>query len=197
MMAFKPGEAELYMKTNAGAPGIVGYPETPTESLRAWLADPAVIANGWTASNVAASVKIFTSQISEAQIVALHGHCDVYLSLSRGEGFDIPAFCAKLAGNLMVYVNSGGPADFSTPDDYEVSRRGAVECHRVYGWQDGATYLDILPSAAVHGLRSAASRARGPISERISTMARCAALTVGAGMLNNLKQLVGPAGKVY
>jgi len=196
MMAFKPGKEELHIKTNGGAPGIVDYPETPTDSIRHWLSEPIVVSNGWTAENVASSIKIYTSQISEKQIVALHAHCDVYLSLSRGEGFDIPAFCAKLAGNRMVHTQSGGPQDYSTPDDFTVPIKGTTDCHRVYGWQDGATYLAVDPMDAVYYMKSAA-RCVETSDLEWSSIAGFDARVVGGHMLENLTELVGKNGKVY
>ncbi len=196
MMAFKPGEAELHVKTNDGANGIIGYPETPTDSLREWMSNKDVLAKGWNERNVSSSIRLYTSQISESQIVALHGHCDIYLSLSRGEGWDIPAFCSKLAGNIMVYTPNGGPCDYASVDDYEVPNVGTVDCHRVYGWQDGATYLDIESEASVPGLKSAARRVSEKRDSSFS-MNSFRANDVGHLMLKNLAELVGDSGKVY
>lgn len=198
MRAFRPGEAELYLKTSEFASSLPDYPE-PVAALHGWLTDPEVKAQGWTLQNVEASIHVFMKKISSDQLTALHGLCDVYVTLSRGEGFDMPAFDAKLAGNLMVYTPSGGPQDFAHPVDYLVPEVGRVPCHPFYKWGETATYLDFDLADASKAMREAyeevefsgarAGRSGGrPITEA-HHLAKFRAGTIGQNMLSHLREL--------
>ena len=160
LRAFRPGEAELYIKTSEFAPTVPGYPE-PTTCVRQLVEDEAVKARGWTLGNVMpGGVKIFQAVLSASQLVALHALGDVYVTLSRGEGFDMPAFDSKLSRNRMVYTPSGGPQDFAYEHDYRVPATGRVPCASLYGWPEGSTYLDFSVDDAVAAMQRAASDMR-------------------------------------
>ena len=57
-------------------------------------------------------VEIVTRTWSEREIDALHGTADVYLLLTRGEGWCIPAFDAAAFGNAVVATRFGGVLDY-------------------------------------------------------------------------------------
>lgn len=159
MRAFKPSEAMLYLKTSAFFSSTGGYYENANKVLEEALEDDEVISNGWRSGNVSDWIKIITKQLSTEQIVSIHKLCDVYVTLSRGEGFDMPAFDAKLSGNLMMYTPNGGPIDFSSPMDCLVPKSGMIACHPIYRWETDACYLDFEEEEAIAAYRKMATRA--------------------------------------
>ena len=155
MLAFRPGDAELMLKTSKYAPKFAGYPKGPGEACALWLDDERVRRNGWTAENVHPSIRMIRERLTEAQMVALHGWSDIYVTLSHGEGFDMPAFDAKLAGNRMVYTESGGPEDFAGSGDVLVPTAGSVPCHPFYQWEGNARGTGYWLEDAAEALREA------------------------------------------
>ena len=155
LRAFQPGEAELHVKTSEFVPELPEYPG-PSACVRKLVETDAAKAHGWTLDNVLGSVKIYQAKMPASQLVALHGLGDIYVTLSRGEGFDMPAFDAKLSRNRMIYTPSGGPQDFAYEHDYIVPARGTVPCPSFYRWGDGATYLDFDVADASVAMRAAA-----------------------------------------
>jgi hypothetical protein len=155
LRAFRPGQARLKLKTSPRAPDCEGYPSSPERSVHDWMEDETVRANGWTLHNINRSVQLTKKYISAKQLLELHRIGDVYVSLSRGEGFDMPAFDAKLAGNLMVYTPSGGPQDFAGEHDAMVPPAGEITCHGWYNWGPESMYLDYELSDAVTALQRA------------------------------------------
>lgn len=196
LKAFRPKEAHLVIKSSALRFPIQGYPISPEEALVACLNDPDVLSNGWTESNVKDAVEIIARRITHEAIVGLHRFGDVYVTLSRGEGFDMPAFDAKLAGNLMMYTPSGGPQDFAGETDVLVAPSGALSCHPFYQWEPDAMYLDYDLRDVVHAFRTAHGRAIHDRNNRDLTM--FSAERVGQSMLENLNQIVAnTVGKVF
>lgn len=201
LRAFVPGEAQLVLRCSELRAPIDGYPRGPREALRAMLEKPKVKANGWTSDNVKRAVEVVSEKLTDEGILKLHGFGEVYVTLSRGEGFDMPCFDAKLAGNIVVYTPSGGPQDFTDQRDVLVPASGSIACHPFYGWEQEATYLDFDLKQAIDGLREARSRARQlSMFNEQKTLGKLEAFTserVGAEMLSSLQDLVGPEGKVY
>lgn len=156
LTAFGPSEATLSLKTSRYGPRVDGYPDSPKVAVIEALEDPAVRAKGWTKNNVAESLFIITKRLSDIDIGRMHRWGDIYVSVSRGEGFDMPAYDAKLAGNRLVYTPTGGPLDFSDEYDVLVPSDGKVDCHDFYGWQPGARYLDYRVEEAAEALKRAA-----------------------------------------
>lgn len=193
LRAFQPGEAELYVKTSQFAPDLPEYPE-PTHCVRGIVENDAQVkANGWTLTNtMPQAVKIFQAKLPDTQLVALHGLGDVYVTLSRGEGFDMPAFDAKLSRNRMIYTPSGGPQDYAHATDYLVPTNGRVPCPVFYKWGDGATYLDFDVDAAADAMRHARAdvlwgHAHEPVDA--SPYDRFTLAHVGQQMLGYLQEL--------
>jgi glycosyltransferase involved in cell wall biosynthesis len=158
LRAFRPGQAELFLRVNALVTQVVDFPQTPTVVVHQALGHGSVRANGWTIHNVNLGVKWIAARLPAARLVDLHAVGDVYVTLSRGEGWDLPAYAAKLAGNLLVYTPSGGPQDFAGPADVRVEPSGTMPCHPFYRWNTDACYLDFELDAAVVGLQEAARR---------------------------------------
>jgi len=191
LRAFRPGQAMLMLKTSEKSPPLLDYPTSPMEALRGWITDEAVLANGWTPDNLDRGVRILAKRLSGEQMVQLHSMGDCYVTLSRGEGFDMPAFDSKLAGNLMVYTPSGGPQTFCGELDELVPQTGSVDCHPFYEWPDDATYLDYDMDAAVAALRNAAESVRKGDRCRGMDVTPFSALSVGRKMRELLERIAG------
>lgn len=182
LKAFNPGQAMLMLKTSAKTPTKVeGYPSGPEASLAEWLDDRWVQSNGWNIERVQRFVSIKRTMLSASQIVEMHRMGDVYVSMSRGEGVDMPAFDAKLAGNLMVYVPSG-PQDFAGSEDERVQVAGLVPCHPFYNWEDGATYNDYRINDAVAAMKRAYQKVLAGKRCRGVDLTEFSAAAVGAKM---------------
>lgn len=154
LRAFKPGEAHFYIKTAPLITTIAGYPQNPTASIGIWLKDERVIANGWDLSKVNRNVFFVVGRLSEEKLRSLHDIGDVYVTLSRGEGFEMSAYDAKLAANRMVYTPSGGPPDFAGPGDLLVPASGKIACHAFYEWGPDDKYLDYDLDVAAEKMRA-------------------------------------------
>ncbi len=61
-------------------------------------------------------VEVVTRTYSEAEVDALHAFGDCFVSLSRGEGWSIPAFDAAAFGNAVVTPRFGGPLEYLSPE---------------------------------------------------------------------------------
>jgi glycosyltransferase involved in cell wall biosynthesis len=59
-----------------------------------------------------AAVHLVTRDLSNGEISALHARGDCFVSLSRSEGWGIPAFDAATAGNPVVITGYGGHLDY-------------------------------------------------------------------------------------
>lgn len=188
MLAFKPNEAQLVMKTSKFAPSYIGYPKNVGESVGEWLDDERVKENGWTEKTLHPSIRMITESVEAERIRALHSWADIYVTLSHGEGFDMPAFDSKLAGNRLVYTASGGPEDFATPDDVAVPFAGHETCHPWYDWSDEAQWTVSRAEDAVDALREAAKRRDEPCGEVSSSFS-----TVSVGQ--QMKELLDPLGR--
>ena len=129
--------------------------------------------------------------LPHADLVRMHATGDVYVTLSRGEGFDMPALDAKLAGNLMLFVREGGPADFCGSEDIAIAPNGTVLANPGYRWEPDAVYLDYSVNDAIAGFRKA--------FERVKAGRRCRGLDitpwrsdkVGERMRSYLEELHG------
>lgn len=139
MRAFRPGEARLLIKRQ------YVHKSMPTPEK---VAEEGFGQNGWDLSNWQAHITIESRTFSAADMVEkIHGAGDVYVSASRGEGFDMPAYAAKLAGRRVITTDSGGPRDFLGERDVLIRKTGVVRVHRdyaVHGWEPTSTYADYL-----------------------------------------------------
>jgi len=194
MMAIKPGEAKLYFKTSSTAPKFVDYPLSPEESLHRWMEDDRVKANGWNIEEAQKNIFLIKRRIPPKQILALHRMGDIYLSLSRGEGFDMPAYDAKLAGNMLVYTPSGGPQSFASTDDVCVPvLDSSVPCHPFYRWGN-AEYKDWSLSDSAACIHRAYQHVLGSKWDNSGhDMSAFSAETVGAGMRKNIEEVLEKA----
>ena len=198
MRAFQPGEAVLAIKTSPGAPKFDDYPVDVKEALALALKDELVKANGWATDKIP-GIFLKQANLSLDQIFGFHKVSDVYISLSSGEGFDMPAYDAKLAGNLMVYTASGGPQDFAGPMDVHVTTSKMKPVSSFYSWwEKDAQYLDIDVDQAAIALRSAHARVLGGVKTSVTHLEQFRAENVGREMLKNLEAIVEPwQGRVF
>lgn len=193
LMAFQPGEAYLILKTNERSPFFDGYPTGPEVALSEWLADDRVKKMGWTEKNLNRGICLLNRFLTTEKMIELHAVGDVYVTLSRGEGMDMPAMDSKLAGNMMVYTPSGGPQAFASVEDIKVPSSGTVPCHPFYRWPSDATYLDYDMEAAVLALRAAAEvvKTRQPaLPEQCIDSTSFSAECVGRKMAGYVRELV-------
>jgi len=116
MRAFCPDEAELILKL-----GPLPWTRTPFPApeyvIAAELDSYEARENGWTTENWPRSIQIVDALLSAEEMLDLESRTDIYVSGSRGEGIDLPAFRARLAGRRIVTTASGGPEDFLDEDD--------------------------------------------------------------------------------
>lgn len=191
LRAFQPGDAMLLLKTSERAPDFEDYPSRPMTALKTCLEDGAVQKQGWTEGNVERGVFVIARRLSFQQMIELHRMGDVYVTLSRGEGFDMPAFDSKLSGNLMVYTPSGGPQDFSGERDALVPRTGLVDCHPFYRWPQGSKYIDYDVDWAVAAMQRAAEAIGSGLRARGMDIYPFSAEAVGQRCRGYLEELAG------
>lgn len=190
--AFKPGEATLSIKTGSNFyPKTKNYPKSPAEAIARALEDDVVKANGWTVSNLESGFEVSTQRWPEAMIQALHRNRDFYCSFAHGEGWDMPAFDAVLAGTRVIMSCSGGPEQFVSRDaqhgNVVIPDNGLmVQSDPCYGWGD-ACYWDYNVEAAVTALRTAADQLHEP--HETQDMSSYAPKAVGELMLSCLNKL--------
>lgn len=147
MRAFRPNQCSLFMKVS----GLqTGFP-SPEHFLGQILREPEVQRNGWRGPT---GITIDRRVLTRAEMLGIvHGRGDVYVSASRGEGVDMPAFEAKLAGRRVVTTDSGGPRDFLGEHDVLVRRTGEIAVPHTYHWEPGATQGDYALSELVEALQ--------------------------------------------
>jgi hypothetical protein len=157
MRAFRPGEAELIVKTSKSNPRFTTYPNGPVEAVSVALGDEAVRANGWTETNISPSIRMIRERLTDKQMVGLHGWADIYVSVAHGEGFDMPAYDSALAGNRIVYTPSGGPEDYTGEHDVMVEGCGIEPVDPFYDWEESATWASVTLDGVVSALKKAAN----------------------------------------
>lgn len=186
MSAFRPGEAELYLRC-----GKFKEDSPPAAAVVRLLTGSASASkNGWdklSIEDVFKSIVVVDRTLSEQELLQLHEKGDVYVSLSRGEGFDMPSFDSKLAGKRLVYTETAAK-DFAGPDDIVVPRTGTVAAHPTYGWA-GATYGDYRIEDACLALRRAAAEVNNNIAPKPLDLTSWTSTAVGDLMRRNLEEL--------
>lgn len=190
LRAFKPGEAKLYLKTSETSPRYDNYPRSPDLSIESWLSDEG-IRDDWTLETVNQNIHVIKKRISPAQIFQLHRMGDIYLSLSRGEGWDMPAYDSMLAGNRLVFTPSGGPQEYADgATSYQVQVSGSVPVNDFYNWGD-AEYLGWSMEDAVKQMRrSARDVSEGLPAEVKADLAEFSPSDVGSLMRRSIEELV-------
>lgn len=108
----------LTLKCNAFWRTTGCYPTDAEESIRYWLGNDNVRANGWTGDNVHDKIAvIWDKRYSRQEMVDLYCRHHAYVQSGRAEGFDLCSLDAKCAGLRIVGVGWGGPSQFMGPED--------------------------------------------------------------------------------
>jgi len=192
LRAFEPGEAKFYLKTSETSPDFGDYPRSPDASIERWLTKEG-LSGKWSLDQVNQNIHVIKKRISPEQIFQLHRMGDIYLSLSRGEGWDMPAYDAKLAGNLLVWTASGGPQEYAGQDSFFVDSLGTQPAHPFYKWDD-AEYLSWDYVHAVKQMQKAAgevnSTLKPPDLPPLSDFDRFSPECVGQLMKSFIEELV-------
>lgn len=180
LFAFNPGDdVHLTLKTHGSWPGY--------ETLEEVLSPEFLSAAGWTRSQVDAQLTVIEGILRPDQIVKLHYENNIYVSTSCGEAWCLPAFEAKVAGNVVLHVPYGGTSDFCDSRDGEIPYKMAP-VPPSYGWDIDCEWAE----ASLGGVESAL-REMEPLDfvrtkefeERFSLDA------VGAQMRARLKEVFG------
>lgn len=159
MRAFREGECTLIIKCGP-VPWTRSHYPMPRDVIEQELKLPEARANGWTDANWPKSIRVVTDTLTEGAMLELEAETDVYVSPSRGEGIDLPAFNARLAGRRLIVTESGGPEDFVHQDDIVVRATDEESIAPEYEWLWGPnpTLIDYPLSDLVHALREAHAR---------------------------------------
>ncbi len=164
MRAFKFGEAKLILKLGAVSWTRSAYP-APEMVIADELLAIEARDNGWTIGNWFNGIEIIGGTLSESEMLDLEARTDVYATASRGEGIDLPAFRARLAGRRVVTPASGGPEDFLDEDDVLIHATGTIDAPEYESlWGHGAALIDYPPGDLVWALREAKDR---PLKKRV------------------------------
>lgn len=145
LRAFKPGESRLVLKLGPHKWSMIqgSFFEEPESVVNGELLRDEVAANGWSTSNAYSDIEILRGTHTPQEMLELHARCDVYVSASRGEGIDLPAHTAKLAGRRLVTTDSGGPVDFLVEGDVLVSSPNRLPAPEYsWLWGEGSCYRD-------------------------------------------------------
>lgn len=186
LLAFGPEDGvELFLKLSPIPWLDEKYPSFDQVLLR--LMEDEQIAKKWKLVDAARCITVLPSRLSLQQMTELHAHGDVYVSASRGEGWDLPAFEAKLAGRRVVTTDSGGPRDFLGPDDILVPATGTVLADPQYDWGEGALYNDYELQALVQALRQAYEEPKSGSREGVQ---HCHYLQVGTQLKSWIEDLL-------
>ncbi len=190
MMAFKPGEATLSMKVTKLSTPISEYPQSLIHAVHELVKEKEIELNGWTIEIVPQYIHNIVERLPAKKIFNLHRINDIYVTLSRGEGFDMPAFDAALAGNLMIFTPSGGPQDFAHPNDLCVKKTGMVPCHEFYQWEKDAQYMDYDIMDVVVKMRQAAKLVRDQYrhEKELGRLEEFSSRNVGKKMVSCVKE---------
>lgn len=160
LRAFKPGEARLILKLG---PSPWATQAQILSGSRGYYADAALTilaeleqVKGWTREDAVRDIEIVEGKLAADEMLRLHARSDVYVSASRGEGIDLPAFAAKLAGRRIITTNSGGPQDFLGEGDIVVPRYGTIEAPEYdWLWGEGSVYADYMVEDLVCAMQGA------------------------------------------
>jgi glycosyltransferase involved in cell wall biosynthesis len=152
LQAFKPKDRASLLVRSSSPFKNRNYP-TPEESVAYWLENEVIQKRGWTIDSFNRHVRIMQKKLPESDIVEIHRKNNIYVSSGRGEGWDIPAFEAKLAGNKMIYTDWGGPRDFACDGDVALPFSWAP-CDPEYNWDPASQWAEIQTEALIEALRT-------------------------------------------
>ncbi len=76
-------------------------------------------------------IQILNKPMSYAEVIALYGSCDSYISLHRAEGLGLGILEAMSLGKPVIATYWSGPVDFMTPDNSCMISSSIVPCDPV------------------------------------------------------------------
>lgn len=165
LRAFGPGESKLVLKLGPHKWSMIrGCAfEEPESVINSELMQDGVATKGWTASNVYSNIEVLRGYHTAQQMMDLHARCDIYISASRGEGIDLPAYMSKLSGRRLVTTDSGGPRDFIGEGDILVPAIGSIPAPE-YEWLmgEGCQYADYSLSELISAMQTTRSSTLEP-----------------------------------
>lgn len=166
LLTFKPSDkAILTIKYTGGK--WPGYP-SPEETMTLAIVSPVFRERGWTPEKIRERVKLIEGRFPRAAILELHYRNNLYVSASRGEAWNLPAFEAALAGNSVCYVPSGGVEDYLGNGHSVVAPDGLEAVPRSYNWEADAQWM----SYSIRALGGALERSFIPLThERLDSIA--------------------------
>lgn len=179
--AFAPGDAaHLTMKFHGGWDCYPNFDQTISDIL---LASPK-----WTKEKILAHVTTIRGHIRPDQIMRLHFENNIYLSPSCGEAWCLPAFEAKIGGNLVIHTPFGGTADFCEESDIALPYV-LEDVPPTYGWAVGSRWARPNGEELVQAMlrvKAPASYSRSAIFEEKFNLK-----AVGARMRGRLAEVFG------
>lgn len=182
--------ASLFIKTSGFGIGWINYP-TFEESLRFWLQEERVKANGWTSEHMDRLIRVVSDKLSDADIEQIHARNNIYVSSGLGEAWDIPAFEAKLAGNRLVTVGFGGSGEYRELDDVQLVYESEA-VHPGYHWEPDARWAKVSVELLAEGLRQVKPPKERWVPRHYAFL--YSQYSVGACMLKSIRELVRELG---
>src|SRR5690606_8372187 len=132
--AFNPGDnAHLTMKFHGAWEHYPSFEQTLEQISEAYPK--------WTREVLYQHVTPIEGHLRPDQILKLHFENNIYLAPSSGEAWCLPAFEAKVAGNMVIHTPYGGTADFCDDSDYALSFK-MKEVPLSYGWPMGSKWAE-------------------------------------------------------
>jgi glycosyltransferase involved in cell wall biosynthesis len=191
LMAFSPKDAPRLIIKTSDFGAWQDYSAGATESVLQWMSHP-VIGAKWTAEQAGNHVFTIRERMPREQLARMYAECVVYVSPGRAEGFDLPAFDAKLVGLPMVHVGYGGTADFADPEtDLQVHDADTpmVPVHKQYSTLAGAQWSGYTPEAMAAAMRRAVAHALAGATKRrdVRALERFSVASVGRLMRQRLE----------
>ena len=185
LQAFTPKDrASLFIKT--GSWGKWEKYPSPAQSLAWW----APLCPAWTPETIRQRVRVSSRMVSASELNELHRANNIYVSVSRGEAWDLPAFDAVAAGNTLVHTGYGGSEEYAEDEPSFVRipwRLEPVE-QPEYGWESNAEWAVASHEDIVTALRRAAPP---PARVHRAHLNRYLSGVVGEEMRAHVLQLAG------
>ena len=108
------------------------------------------VSRRWSLRQATAAITVERNRYSADEMHALYASHDAYACTSRGEGWNLPAYHAKLAGRRVLATDAGGERDFLGDDDVLVPQPGRVPAP---AGEAGESYADCGLDPIVAGLQ--------------------------------------------
>jgi len=113
-MWFQPSDdVRVILKCSPYFQGDGGYAKDIEEAINEVCSSPFAQTRGWTRAELRRHiVRYWNVRHTREEMVQLYENSHVYLSTGKTEGFDLPAFDARVAGLPVLHAGWGGPPDY-------------------------------------------------------------------------------------